>query len=207
MQSKWPFEVPRHTASFTTRFVLEGAPVLRVYHDYDGDWQFHGATEQPATASAAQVVALGTVVDRDPTFLQLHDLPIGWVAERKSASKPWRRAKNHPFPTFAEDGYYLEDADWLAQFRDDVHPPAAEDCEQLAPGMYVKLAFRFQDEQAERRDFETERMWVLITDIDDQGTCAGTLENDPQHADQLSCGAEIHFHPSHVLEILEDSDS
>jgi hypothetical protein len=31
----WRFVDPPNAASFTTRFVLDGAPILRVCHDYD----------------------------------------------------------------------------------------------------------------------------------------------------------------------------
>ena len=34
------FRAERNTAVFTTRYVLEGLPILRVIHEADGDWQF-----------------------------------------------------------------------------------------------------------------------------------------------------------------------
>ena len=37
MTTTWPFDDPPDTASFTTTFVLAGAPVLRVYHEFGYD--------------------------------------------------------------------------------------------------------------------------------------------------------------------------
>ena len=202
--SDWPFDDPRNTASLTTSFVLDGSPILRVYHDYDGGWQFHGSPEDPVTEDVARVVSLESMVDRDNTLVELHDLPFGWRALRSSVDSPWVSEKDNPFPTHAENGYYLEDAVWTAQYRDDVDPPAEEFRDNLSVGQYVKLLFRFAAEDAERKDYETERMWVLITDFDEDGYYIGTLENDPHHSSTLMCGDTIHFHSLHVMEILDE---
>ncbi len=184
--------------------VLDGAPILRVYHDYDGGWQFHGSPDDPATPDVARLVSLGTMIARDATLSELHDLPDGWRAFRSSASRPWQRQRNNPFPTYAENGYYLEDAVWLAQYRDDVHPPSEELRGNLEVGAYAKLLFRFAAEDGERRDMQTERMWVLVTDIDEDGNYFGTLENDPHHSRTLASGDSIRFHPLHIMEILRE---
>lgn len=207
MASSWKFDAPPNTASFTTTFVLEGSPILRVYHDYDGGWQFHGSPDDPATPDVARLVSLGSMIARDATLNELHDLPDGWRASRASAKKPWKRQKNNPFPTYSENDYYIEDAVWMAQYRDDVRPPSEELRDNLEVGTYVKLLFRFAAEDSERRDKQTERMWVLVTDIDEDGNYIGTLENDPHHSNTLACGDTIHFHPLHVMEILEESDA
>ncbi len=49
MSNDWQFEDPPNCASFTTTFVLDGASILRVCHDFDGGWQFHGSPELPVT--------------------------------------------------------------------------------------------------------------------------------------------------------------
>lgn len=103
-----------------------------------------------------------------------------------------------------ENGYYLEDAVWMAQYRDDVQPPPEEIRESLSVGAYVKLLFRFTAEDAERADGQIERMWVLITDIDEDDNYVGALQNDPHHADTLACGDRIRFHPIHVMAILDE---
>ena len=51
MNTNWPFDDAPNTASITTLFILGGSPILRVYHDYEGGWQFHGALDQPTTTS------------------------------------------------------------------------------------------------------------------------------------------------------------
>ena len=205
MADHWQFDDPPNIASFTTTFVLDGTPILRVYHDYDGGWQFHGSPDDSATPDVTRLVSLGSMIARDPTLNKLHDLPNGWQAFRSSATKPWKRQKNHPFPTYSENGYYLEDAIWMAQYRDDVRPPSEELRGNLKVGTYVKLLFRFAAEDANRRDKQTERMWVLITEVDEDGNYIGTLEHDPHHSNTLTCGDTIHFHPLHVMEILDES--
>jgi hypothetical protein len=144
------------------------------------------------------------MISRDTTVVELHDLPYGWRASRPTAESPWTREKNNPFPTHEESGYYLEDAVWMAQYRADVNPPPEDVRNNLPVGTYVKLLFRFAAENAERKDNETERMWVLITELDDDEYYVGTLENDPNHDDVLSFGDTIHFHPLHVMEILDE---
>ena len=205
MADHWQFDDPPNIASFTTTFVLDGAPILRVYHDYDGGWQFHGSPDDSATPDVTRLVSLGSMIARDPTLNKLHDLPDGWQAFRSSATRPWKRQKNHPFAMYSENGYYLEDAIWMTQYRDDVRPPSEELRGNLEVGTYVKLLFRFAAEDANRRDKQTERMWVLITEVDEDGNYIGTLEHDPHHSNTLTCGDTIHFHPLHVMEILDES--
>jgi hypothetical protein len=207
MPNDWQFADPPNAASLTTKFVLDGAPILRVYHDYDGGWQFHGSPDDPATADVGRVVSLGEIIGRDSSLAQLHDLPWGWRASRRSTAAPWVRERNHPFPTYEENGFYLEDAVWMSQYRDDVNPPGEQIRENLAVGTYVKLLFRFAPEDADRQDREVERMWVLVTELDEDDYYLGTLANDPVHDQVLSCGDLIHFHPLHVMEVLAESEA
>jgi hypothetical protein len=204
MSAAWQFVDAPTTASLTTTFVLDGSPILRVYHDYEGGWQFHGSPDQPATPDVCKLVSLKSMIDRDSALTELYDLPHGWSAIRANPESSWTRAKNHPFPAYEKDGYYLEDAVWISQYLDDVHPPAEEIRNNLPGGAYVKLLFRFAHEDAERQHNETERMWVQITHRDDSGYYVGTLENDPLHQDSLQAGDTVHFHPWHVMERLED---
>ena len=77
-------------------------------HDYDGMWQFHG--DDPSDINLAEIRCLSCALELDPSIEGLCDLPYGWAAERKSRRHKWQRYKNNPFPSFEEDGYYLEDA-------------------------------------------------------------------------------------------------
>jgi hypothetical protein len=202
MAEDWRFDDPPNAASLTTKFVIDGSQILRVYHDYDGGWQFHGSPDQATTTDVARLVTLGSMIGRDPSLADLYDLPWGWRAIRRSVDEPWTRQKNNPFPTYEENGYYLEDAVWMSQHRDDVNPPAKEIRENLMVGTYVKLFFRFAAANADRRDGEVERMWVRVTSRDEDDNYMGILENDPVHDQVLSCGDSIHFHPLHVMEVL-----
>ncbi|MCA8988502.1 MAG: hypothetical protein KDA78_12710, partial [Planctomycetaceae bacterium] len=157
MKSDWLFTDPPNAAALTTTFVLDGSPILRVYHDYDATWQFHGSPDDPATEDVARVVSLQSMISRDESLAELHDLPYGWRAFRSTVTSRWKREKNHPFPTFEEDGYYLEDAVWMSAYRDDVNPPPEEIRDNLPVGAYVKLLFRFAAENADRQDGQTER--------------------------------------------------
>jgi hypothetical protein len=90
--SSWPFDQPKSCAVLTLRsIVFRGEPILRVTHyAEDHGWQFLGLGD--ADASDAAVVALSEVVARDPSLLQVADLPPGWRAWRSPASAPWQRS-------------------------------------------------------------------------------------------------------------------
>ena len=68
MKNDWIFDDPPNTACFTTTFVLDGSPILRVYRDYDGDWQFHGSKDHSATVSEGKLVCLGEMIKLDATY-------------------------------------------------------------------------------------------------------------------------------------------
>lgn len=42
---------------------------MRVYHDYDGDWQFHGSKHHPATASVGKLVCVGKMIKLDAPLM------------------------------------------------------------------------------------------------------------------------------------------
>ena len=92
--SEWPFSDPPNVATVTTvQVVRDGEPILLVYHDEDdGAWQFLTGT---ATNSMKNVmlVSLKSIVMRDPTVVELADLPLGWHAWREHIGAPWVRDK------------------------------------------------------------------------------------------------------------------
>ena len=77
--ARWRFQEGRNRAVFTTKPVIRGGlPILLVSHDTDGDWHFLcGTTNQ---VDDAAVVSLGGILQRDPTLVDLADLPEGWVS-------------------------------------------------------------------------------------------------------------------------------
>jgi hypothetical protein len=88
----WPFADPPNTAVFTTRAISLGLEAICwVSHDEDdGAWQFHSGTESPQSDEAA-VVALRTIMHRDPSIAALSDLPEGWCASRADRDGQWVR--------------------------------------------------------------------------------------------------------------------
>ena len=72
---------------YTTKDILAGAPVLHVFHDEEGDWQFHSSQEPDA--SQAALVALGELVRLDPTLNGIRFLNYGEAASRESVGGEW----------------------------------------------------------------------------------------------------------------------
>lgn len=91
MKIKWPFTDARNTLVFTTRDVIEeGKPILLVTHDQDdGAWQFR--TRKTVPPPEGEIVALDEIIFRDPSVVELADLPLGWSAIRDSMTTPWKR--------------------------------------------------------------------------------------------------------------------
>lgn len=86
--TEWPFDTPVYTVSFTTRFVIDGSkPILDVYHDHDGYWQFLCGTT--TDAADLMLVCMGCMLDRDPALFSLARLPAGWRAVRRSENEGW----------------------------------------------------------------------------------------------------------------------
>ena len=73
------------------RQVLDGSePILLVAHDADDHaWQFIGSSD--ASVSDGRVVCLEEIVKRDPTVLDVADLPPGWQAVRERVGGAWTR--------------------------------------------------------------------------------------------------------------------
>lgn len=62
-------------------------PILLVCHD-GGDWQFlcgesHDSTEKP------KVVCISHLIERDPTLIEISDLPDNFEAERREVGGKW----------------------------------------------------------------------------------------------------------------------
>ncbi len=110
-------------------------------------------------------------------------------------------------PTFDEDGWKLESGERRhADFPDSFQIPAREERENLRPGLGAKLIFAIQVEEEDGAlTIDTERMWVVVTEIVDGGYL-GLLDNqpsclDPDGEQYLVQGAEIPFRAEHVIDI------
>jgi len=87
----WPFKAAKNTMAFAHAAIFKkDEPILRVSHDEDGDWQFLDGVSTNASKNA-MLVALSTVVERDPSVLDVADLPVGWSVIRTKPGAPWKR--------------------------------------------------------------------------------------------------------------------
>jgi len=87
----WPFHDARNTVAFVHAAIFKSKePIIHVVHEKDGDWQFLDGISTNANRNA-MIVALSEVVKRDPSVLELADLPRGWSATRKELGSPWQR--------------------------------------------------------------------------------------------------------------------
>lgn len=77
----------RNLGVFTTDNVLNGAPVLYVYHNEDGDWQFH--SEAKPDSEHARIVCLEELVRMDNSLNGIYYLNYGESAFRKSKIDSW----------------------------------------------------------------------------------------------------------------------
>ncbi|HEU4551713.1 MAG TPA: DUF4262 domain-containing protein [Chitinophaga sp.] len=81
------FYEERNVAVFTTKHVLEGKPILYVYHNDDGAWQFHSEREPDLTD--AKLVCLEEITRIDPSVNEVYHLSFGQSAWRESVNDPW----------------------------------------------------------------------------------------------------------------------
>jgi len=87
----WPFESPPNVGCLTVRSIVNGIkPILMASRDgEDGAWQcLTGDAFDPAEEV---LVSLASMVDRDPTLLELADVQPGWMAWREHREAPWSR--------------------------------------------------------------------------------------------------------------------
>lgn len=93
---RFEFSAARNTAVYICTRVRDGAPVLHVSHDDEGDWQFlcggdqHGAGQ----SDPGLLACMECVVADDLTLNELSDLREDWTAERDSVGGAWRRSDN-----------------------------------------------------------------------------------------------------------------
>jgi RNAse (barnase) inhibitor barstar len=87
----WVFDQSPNCATFTSTHVMRhGKTITHAFHDEsDHSWSF--LSEEGARTEDAMIVSLEKVVKRDPSVLEIADLPPGWMAQRDSVGAPWRR--------------------------------------------------------------------------------------------------------------------
>ena len=103
--SDWKFKQPlldrntdfkfyeeRNLGVYTTKQVLEGEAILFVYHNEDGDWQFHSSLDP--NIGDARLVCLEEITKIDPTINEIYHLQYGWKAWRKTSESEWEWEEN-----------------------------------------------------------------------------------------------------------------
>jgi hypothetical protein len=84
------FREDRHTGVFTCKRVVEGAPILHVAHDEDGDWQFLcGGDHEEEGEDEGKLICLEHLVAGDPSLNQLADMCRHSRAERSDREQDW----------------------------------------------------------------------------------------------------------------------
>jgi hypothetical protein len=88
-QHKFPWEEgeDRNLGVYTTKQAFQGDPILYVYHNEDGDWQFH-TSESPSLLDA-MLVCLEQITKLDPTINELFHLELGGRAWREDETDEW----------------------------------------------------------------------------------------------------------------------
>ncbi|WP_462266054.1 DUF4262 domain-containing protein [Mucilaginibacter sp.] len=86
------FYEERNAGVYTTRQAFEGEPILYVYHNEDGDWQFHASLE-PDLADA-KLVCLEEITRLDPSINDIYHLQYGWHAWRSNKDDEWQYAED-----------------------------------------------------------------------------------------------------------------
>jgi hypothetical protein len=67
----------------------DGQPILLMFHDDNGEWQFLSSHEEHPEECV--YIHLAHVLECDPSVRDLEDLPTGWRAWRWNAADEWRR--------------------------------------------------------------------------------------------------------------------
>jgi hypothetical protein len=84
------FKESLDTAVLTTRYVVKDkSPILFVFHEMDGSWQFHG-NETDVDNKDIMLVGLGEIIEIDNTILEIADLPLGFEAMRSGKDGLWK---------------------------------------------------------------------------------------------------------------------
>lgn len=86
------FYEKRNTCVFTTKQAFDGDPILYVYHNEDGAWQFHTSLEP--NLDDAKMVALEQITKLDPSINEIYHLQYGWCAWRSSGDADWEFAED-----------------------------------------------------------------------------------------------------------------
>jgi hypothetical protein len=82
------FYEERKLGVFTTKQALEGEAILYVYHNEDGDWQFH--TSLNPRLDDSKIVCLEEITRLDPSVNETFHIQYGWRAWRDNREAEWQ---------------------------------------------------------------------------------------------------------------------
>ncbi len=82
------FYEERNLGVYTTKQAFNGAPILYVYHNEDGDWQFHTSMEPDLAES--MLVCLEEITKLDESLNEIYYLEYGWRAWRANKDSEWK---------------------------------------------------------------------------------------------------------------------
>jgi hypothetical protein len=89
----WPWDQAPNVAAITVRSILEGAPIMYVFHDADDDgWQFLDG--EPRTRRKVRLIGMDEVLRLDASLRDGADLRPGWMAWRDRVGGSWSREPN-----------------------------------------------------------------------------------------------------------------
>jgi hypothetical protein len=95
----WKFPDPPHMGAFLSETVHNGTEqVTYVSHDAE-DWARQFLGDSMSDGGGPVITCLHHLIDKDPSLVELADLPIGWYAERSSIGEPWIRRQRTPDDT------------------------------------------------------------------------------------------------------------
>ncbi len=90
------FDLPPDTAVMSCRRVVEGAPILRVSRDDDGEWQFLcGEAHGEGSGCSPKMVTLSHVLKLDGSVKEVADLCTRGSASRNAAGGEWAVHDGH----------------------------------------------------------------------------------------------------------------
>jgi hypothetical protein len=80
-----------HQKAYVCIHVFENTRPVLLVSRADGDWCFLCGQDHEDNASSYRVVGIGHLFERDPSLLDLVDLPVDFEAERAKPGEPWIR--------------------------------------------------------------------------------------------------------------------
>lgn len=123
-QGTGKFRESANTGVFVCAHVAAGAPVLQVFHDAEGDWQFFcGGIHNEAAGDRPLLLCLGDVLARDATLNEVAKMCTANRADRPSASSAWTvtdESEEFIRRCIADVGWSVQ----LVQAGDSAHEPA-----------------------------------------------------------------------------------